>query len=93
MTRRLLLAAVASVVGLAAVIPATAQAFYFPGWPGSGIPPPNNLTPPGSNNPPSSRPPTKRPPDNPPKVTEPTSAVAGLIGLAMIGLRRVRRRK
>lgn len=98
MTRHFLLAAVAGVVGIAASLPTTAQAFYFPGWPGSGIPPPKSLTPPGSNNPPSSRTPPKRPPEKPPEeppkeTPEPASAIAGLIGLAMIGLRTVRRRK
>lgn len=88
-------AALAATLAAGVVLPATAQAFYFPGWPGSGIPPPPSLTPPPPGTPPGTpppdRPPSKPPGDPPPEVPEPATAVLGLIGLAVIGARRSRK--
>jgi hypothetical protein len=90
---RLLLAA--GVVGLAC---APAGAFYFPGWPGSGVPAPKTLIP--VNTPPEGNPPSATPPvtggvptttnpggGGPPSSTpEPGTLTAALFGMVALGL-------
>lgn len=89
-------------VALGLLVPSTAPAFFFFGWPGSGEAAPRSLIPPNSTdfmNPPSARPePPPPPPDTPenpqehPEVPEPASGIAALIGLAVVGLRWKRQR-
>lgn len=94
-------------VGAAVAVLATAApapAFYWKGWPGSGIrtettiiPPTDN--PPPTEKPPVDRPPTEEPPPPPPpppteQVPEPGTAAIGLIGLGTVAVvRRLRRKK
>lgn len=92
--------AAAAAAGLA-VSPAVA--FYFPGWPGAGLPTPRVLIPtdtPSEGNPPSASPPlTEEESVNPPRSTdrglagspsqtpEPGALTVAVIGLATIGVR------
>lgn len=90
------------VVGFAATLVAAAvcspaQAFFFRGWPGSGLPkPPVLITPkaPTDDNPPSGRPPeddnpkTPHTPQGPNGVPEPGTLVLAAVGLGALALRR-----
>ena len=98
-------------VGAAAVVVATAApapAFYWKGWPGSGIRTETTIVTP-TDKPPTDKPPTDKPPvDQPPtdypppppppppppeQLPEPGTAVAGLIGLGAVAVARRLRRK
>lgn len=93
--------------GVAALLMAAgpAPAFYWRGWPGSGVPTPPNLVPPTDQEfpPPEERPPTDRPPDRPPEkppykpptehVPEPGTGLIGLVGLGALTVRRWQRMK
>src|SRR5215211_393146 len=74
-------------------------AFYWYGWPGSKLPPDRTvITPPHEDKPgnPPDRPPVNPPPDETPPnnpTPEPGTALAALIGLGAIAVRRAWRRK
>lgn len=85
---------------LAAVLLAsgTAQAFYWNNWPGARKTPPDTLVPDDGGEPPGpfDPPPGGGPEDpeepNEPAAPEPSTIVGGLMGLAVIGVRRWRRK-
>jgi hypothetical protein len=96
-------------VATAAAVLATAgpaSAFYWKGWPGSGIRTETTIIPPTDNQPPTDKPPIDQPPPEypppeyplpppppPEQVPEPGTAVVGLIGLGAVAVvRRLRKR-
>jgi hypothetical protein len=104
---RLRLLAPAAAVGMACAFVNPAAGFYFPGWPGAGVPKPRTLIPPNippEGNPPSAQPPGTdgepvRPPrdrnslNEPSQTPEPGTLTIALLGLAAVGARVAMRRK
>ena len=89
--RRWKLAGVALFIVLLA--PSPTQAFYWPGWPGAGVTEPPSLTPRQIVR---EVPPPTTPTEStvPPKgVPEPATLVIAGLGLGVLGLRRVLKRK
>ena len=98
------LAGIVSVVALLA--PAPAQAFYWSGWPGSGVTQPASLTPkqtilevtptgdpsrdPGK---PTSSDPGTNSGGDPKQVPEPATLIIAGVGLGVLGLRKALKRK
>jgi len=89
-------------VALVLASAAPSYAFYWYGWPGSGLPPPRTVvTPPPIEIPPGTppeKPPTGPPivvpPGQPPSPTpEPGTALVALIGLGTLAAARARRRR
>lgn len=66
---RLRLRLLAAAVGLTGGLAAPAAGFYFPGWPGSGVPQPRTLIPPAT--PPEGNPPSAVPPASDTKSDHP----------------------
>ncbi len=80
-------------MALALASPTSAQAFYWTGWPGAGVSEPPSLIP---RQVVEEFPPPKTPldPSTPPKqVPEPATLVIAGLGLGVLGLRKVLKRK
>jgi hypothetical protein len=92
--------AAAAAVGL--IVAAEAQAFFFKGWPGDGLPRERTLIPPGANTPGNPPPPNfwieeppEPPPGNqsPPEIPEPSTVLLAAVGAGVVALARRRRKK
>ena len=80
----------------ALVTPAPAHAFYWANWPGSGVTEPETITVTQKSFPPITPvyPPPYNPPTETPKgVPEPATLVIAGLGLGVLGLRKVLKRK
>ena len=91
LTKRFLGASAA--VAMVVISAANAQAFYWPGWPGAGVAEPPSFTPKQVV---EDFPPPKTPldPTDPPKqVPEPATLVIAGLGLGVLGLRKVLKRR
>lgn len=90
-TKRIL--GVSAAIAMMVISAANAQAFYWPGWPGAGVTEPPSFTPKQVV---EEFPPPREPldPTDPPKqVPEPATLVIAGLGLGVLGLRKVLKRK
>ena len=78
-------------LALVLAAPTSAHAFYWAGWPGSGVNEPPSITP--RQIPETPTPPTVKPTDTPKGVPEPATIIIAGLGLGMLGLRKVLKRK
>ena len=84
---------ICAAIGVALASPTPAQAFYWSGWPGAGATEPPSLIPKQIvvEFPPPSTP--LDPADPPKQVPEPATLVIAGLGLGVLGLRKVLKRK